>query len=68
VSVRKVVAVLVLGYVTLALYYRAREAAGLLTAIAIPTAGVASQDSASSGGSSLVPPQPRDRRLEGAAS
>jgi hypothetical protein len=30
VSVKKVVAVVVLGYVGLALYYRAREAAGLL--------------------------------------
>jgi hypothetical protein len=30
-SVKKLVAALVLGYVGLALYYRAREAAGLLT-------------------------------------
>jgi hypothetical protein len=33
---RKVVAVLVLGYVTLALYYRANEAAGLLTCDCYP--------------------------------
>jgi hypothetical protein len=36
VIVKKVVAVLVLGYVTLALYYRAREAVGLLTCECYP--------------------------------
>lgn len=33
---RKLFAVLVLGYVTLAVYYRAREAAGLLTCDCYP--------------------------------
>jgi hypothetical protein len=36
VSVKKVIASLVLGYVMLALYYRAREAAGLLTCDCYP--------------------------------
>ena len=35
-DVKKVAAVLVLGYVTLALYYRAREAAGHMTCDCYP--------------------------------
>jgi hypothetical protein len=36
VSVKKLAAALVLGYVTLALYYRAKEPAGLLTCDCYP--------------------------------
>ena len=39
-SVKKVIASLVLGYVMLALYYRAREAAGLLNGVLVSNGGV----------------------------
>lgn len=51
---RKALAALALAYILLALYYRAREAAGLIPATATRTAGVESVGSASSDGCSRV--------------